>query len=59
MTENAILVGLLDGRVVALRRDDGAELWSVNLGDSVNTPPVVQDGAIYVPLRRGRVAKLQ
>jgi outer membrane protein assembly factor BamB len=59
VTANAIIAGLLDGRVVALSRVDGSVLWSVEIGDSVNTPPVVQGGAIYVPLRRGRVAKLR
>ena len=59
LTANAVLVGLLDGRLVALSPDDGRELWTVKLGDSVVTPPVVQDGFIYVPLRRGRVVKLR
>lgn len=59
VTRNAVLVGLLDGRLVALSRTDGRELWSLDLGDSVQTPPAVQDGAIYVPLRRGRLVKLR
>jgi outer membrane protein assembly factor BamB len=59
VTANAVLVGLLDGRLVALSPDDGRELWTVKLGDSVVNPPVVQDGCIYVPLRRGRVVKLR
>ncbi len=59
LTANAVIAGLLDGRVVAISRDDGSVLWSLEIGDSVNSPPVVQDGAIYVPLRRGRVAKLR
>jgi outer membrane protein assembly factor BamB len=59
LTADAILVGLLDGRLVALSRQDGSELWITHVGDSVTTPPFVQDGAIYVPLRRGRVVKLR
>lgn len=59
VTANVVLVGLLDGRLVALSRRDGRELWSVDMGDSVQTPPAVQDGSIYVPLRRGRVVRLR
>ena len=59
VTSNAVLVGLLDGRLVALSIDDGRELWTVTLGDSVVNPPVIQDGFIYVPLRRGRIVKLR
>jgi outer membrane protein assembly factor BamB len=59
VTRNTILVGLLDGRVVALAREGGSELWTMQFGDSVTTPPLVQDGAIYVSLRRGRVVKIR
>jgi outer membrane protein assembly factor BamB len=59
VTANAVLVGLLDGRLVALSLPDGEELWTLDMGDSVQMPPAVQDGNIYVPLRRGRIVKLR
>lgn len=59
LAENAILVGLLDGTLVAFGRGDGERLWSFPLGDAIHTPVLVRDGTVYVPLRRGKVVKLQ
>ncbi len=59
LVENALLVGLLDGRFMAVDRQMGRVLWTVDLGDSVWAPAVVQDGSIFVPLRRGAVVKIR
>lgn len=58
VTANAVLVGLLDGRFVALDRATGELLWSLRMKDSIYTPAVVHEGFIYVPLRRGEIVKL-
>ncbi len=57
LVENAVLVGLLDGRFVAVDRTDGSILWTLELGDSVTAPAVVKGGQIFIPLRRGAVVK--
>lgn len=44
---------------MAVDRHTGTVLWTVDLGDSVWAPAVVQDGSIFVPLRRGKVVKLR
>lgn len=59
LTRNALLVGLLDGTFAAVDRESGDVLWTLKLGDSIYTPAVVHEGAIYVPLRRGELVKLR
>ncbi len=59
LTQNALLVGLLDGRLIALDRHSGETLWTRVMGDSMVSPMIVKDGFIFVPLRRGRVVKLR
>jgi outer membrane protein assembly factor BamB len=59
LAQNALVVGRVDGTLLALDRDDGSVLWSLRLGDSIHTPALLRDGVIFVPLRRGKVVKLQ
>ncbi|HEX7049122.1 MAG TPA: PQQ-binding-like beta-propeller repeat protein [Longimicrobiales bacterium] len=53
-----LLVGLLDGTLLALDTT-GATVWSERLDDSIVAPVAVAGGAIYVPLLRGTVVKLE
>ena len=46
--------GTLDGRVVALRSDTGAELWSIDAGAFAGTP-LVAEGLLVVPVADGTV----
>lgn len=47
--ERTLYVATLAGSLVALSRDDGAQRWSVALGDRVYSAPMVaDDGTVYV-----------
>ena len=47
--ESTLYVATLSGSVVALAREDGAQRWSVPLGERVYATPLVhEDGTIYV-----------
>lgn len=59
LTRNALLVGLLDGTFAAVDRTSGEILWTLKFHDSIYTPAVVHEGAVYVPLRRGELVKLR
>lgn len=59
VAEEILLVGLLDGRFVAVDRGTGEVVWSVRFDDSVHAPAAVRDGRIYVPLLRGTVVSLR
>jgi outer membrane protein assembly factor BamB len=47
--ERTLYVATLEGSIVALAKDDGAQRWSTTLGDRVYSTPLVHaDGTIYV-----------
>ncbi len=52
---NLVFQGRTDGRFVAYRADDGAVLWSVELGHGISAPPVTYsvDGTQYISLLVG------
>ncbi len=53
-----LLVGRLDGALLAIDLD-GTVRWSRDLGDSIVSPAVVSESAVFVPLLRGTLVKLQ
>lgn len=53
-----LVVGKLDGSVLALDRE-GTILWSRDVGDSVLAPVAIAGDAVFVPLLRGTLVKLQ
>ena len=58
LTRNGILVGRLDGSAFLLRRD-GSTVWEREFDDAIVAPMTAADGAVYVPLLRGMIVKLQ
>jgi outer membrane protein assembly factor BamB len=58
LTRNHLLVGSYDGTLLAVNLD-GSVAWKHQFDDSVVAPVAVADGAVYVPLLRGRIVKLQ
>ncbi|MBI4539657.1 MAG: PQQ-binding-like beta-propeller repeat protein [Gemmatimonadetes bacterium] len=54
-----LLVGLLDGRLVAVDAGTGETRWSVRFGESVSAPVAVYSGDVFVPLLRGSIVKLR
>ena len=58
LARNGLLVGRLDGTLFLLRHD-GRIIWQERFDDAIAAPVTVQDGAIYVPLLRGRIVKLR
>ncbi|NJD11379.1 MAG: hypothetical protein FIB01_13390 [Gemmatimonadetes bacterium] len=58
LVRNGVLVGLLDGTLVLLRRD-GREVWRQTFRGSLRAPVALAGGAIYVALLTGRLLTLQ
>lgn len=58
LADNGILVGKLDGSLLALRFD-GSIIWTKNLAESIVAPATIINDAIFVPLRSGHVVKLE
>ena len=58
LSRNGILVGRLDGSAFLLRRD-GSTVWEREFDDAIVAPMTAADGAVYVPLLRGMIVKLQ
>lgn len=58
LARNGLLVGRLDGTLFLLRHD-GSIVWQERFDDAIAAPVTVHDGAIYVPLLRGRIVKLR
>ena len=50
---STVLVGTDDGSVTAVDLTSGDQRWSVDLGDSVNTPIAAADGSAYVAVSAG------
>lgn len=58
LARNGLVVGLLNGTLVHLRFD-GTIAWSIQLDGSIFAPAAPGDGALYVPLERGRIVKVR
>lgn len=58
LARDRLIVGLLDGRLFLLGLD-GSTVWELDLEDSIAAPVALAQGAIYVPLLRGALAKVQ
>lgn len=58
LARDRLLVGRLDGTLFLLRTD-GQVVWEVELDGSIFAPVSLRDGAIYVPLLGGSIAKLR
>ena len=58
LTRDYLLIGSYDGTIMAVNFD-GVVKWQFSFDDSVVAPVAVRDGAVYVPLLRGRIVKLQ
>jgi hypothetical protein len=56
--EQSLVVGLLDGRLVALDAG-GRRLWEFQLPRSVVSPAVASGAALFVPMINGEVWKLE
>ena len=50
-----VVVGGLDGEVIALEATNGAEKWRAKVGNEVIAAPVVADGLVFVRSNDGRV----
>jgi outer membrane protein assembly factor BamB len=50
---STVLVGTDDGSVTAIALASGEQLWTVDLGESVNTPVAVSDGIAFVAADQG------
>ncbi|MBI4410439.1 MAG: PQQ-binding-like beta-propeller repeat protein [Gemmatimonadetes bacterium] len=58
LVRDRLLVGRLDGTLFLLRTD-GSVVWRKDLEDSIVAPVTAHAGALYVPLLRGTIVKLQ
>jgi outer membrane protein assembly factor BamB len=58
LARNGLVVGLLDGTLARVNFD-GAVAWSIKLDGSICAPAAIADGALYVPLQRGRIVKVR
>ena len=58
LARNGLVVGLLDGTLARVNFD-GAVAWSIKLDGSIFAPAAIADGALYVPLQRGRIVKVR
>jgi outer membrane protein assembly factor BamB len=58
MLDGRLLVGLLDGRLIALD-PTGAQVWEYRATRSVSAPVTGVGAALFVPLLNGEVLKLQ
>lgn len=57
VTADGSLIGMLDGRLVFVRRD-GTRVWEQQLDGSIRAPAVVHDADVYVGTLTGRLVKL-
>jgi outer membrane protein assembly factor BamB len=55
---NRLVAGTLDGTLFLIDTS-GTIIWKQNLGDSVVAPVAAHDGALFVPLLRGDIVRLQ
>lgn len=51
LTEDAVVVGLVDGRLAAIDRDDGLQLWEADAGDELG--PIALSPEVLVVTRTG------
>jgi outer membrane protein assembly factor BamB len=58
VAEGALFLGTHDGRLVALKPDDGALLWEYSAGGSVLAAPTVASGRVYFGSFDGHVHAL-
>jgi outer membrane protein assembly factor BamB len=58
LVRDHLLLGSYDGTLLAVSLD-GRVVWTQRLDDSIIAPVAVGDGAIFVPLLRGGIAKLR
>jgi outer membrane protein assembly factor BamB len=58
LARNGVLVGLLDGTLVLLRRD-GSEVWRQSHPGAIRAPVTLSGGAAYLGLLNGRFMRLQ
>lgn len=57
LTASGLLVGLLDGRLLLVRRS-GAVVWEQRVTGSLRAPSAVRDSSVYVATLGGRLVKL-
>lgn len=48
LAKDVVIAGTLDGRVIAIDRDDGTQRWSVDVGESFGGPPLAVAGNAVV-----------
>ena len=53
-----IYTGTRDGYLLALREDDGKDIWQYKTNGSINSPPAISDGAVYFGSADGTVYAL-
>lgn len=58
VAQDRYIIGMVDGTLVITDRD-GRVVTEHKFNDSVSAPVVVHDGALYVPLLRGRIVKMR
>jgi len=56
--QEALYFGTVEGNLVALKKSDGSEIWSVKLEGGVPGPPVIAGDKIYVGMTMGAFYKL-
>jgi outer membrane protein assembly factor BamB len=55
VVDGVVYVGDANGAVHALNAATGAEMWSYNTGDIVDSSPAVVNGVVYIPSEIGKV----
>ena len=56
--DSAVFVGTTEGTLVALRAQDGAELWRAKLSSEILAPPASDGERVFVPTLDGRLTAL-
>jgi outer membrane protein assembly factor BamB len=56
--DSTVFVGTTEGSVVALRAQDGAELWRAKLSSEILAPPASDGERVFVPTLDGRLTAL-
>lgn len=56
--DTAVFIGTTEGTLVALRAQDGAELWRKNLSSEILAPPASDGERVFVPTLDGRLTAL-
>jgi outer membrane protein assembly factor BamB len=55
VSNGLVYIGGTDGRLYAVREDDGSMLWSFKTKGAVNSTPAVSGGAVFISSRDGNV----